>query len=68
MHTFMNTIWHCQINVINKNVYIIVIFCAGFSYALEFNIVSLYTIDTASSNLEKQFNETNMTVIMTLTL
>lgn len=38
------------------------------SYALEFNIVSLYTIDIASSNLEKQFNETNMTVIMTLTL
>ena len=68
MHTSMNPIWHCQINVILKKVYRIDTFCAGFSYALEFNIVSLYTIDTAGSNLEKQFNETNMTVIMTSTL
>lgn len=68
MHTFKNPIWHCQIKVFNKNVYIIDTFCVGFSYALEFNIVSLYTIDTANSNLEKQFNETNMTAIMTLTL
>jgi len=31
-------------------------------------MVSLYTIDTASSNLEKRFNKTNMTAIITLTL
>lgn len=34
----------------------------------EFNLVSLYTIDTAGSNLEKPFNETDMTAIMMLTL
>lgn len=38
------------------------------SYALEFIIVSLYTIGTASSNLKKLFNEKNITTIMTLTL
>lgn len=35
---------------------------------VEFNLVSLYTIDTAGSNLEKPFNETDMTAIMMLTL
>ena len=35
---------------------------------VEFNLVSLYTIDTESSNLEKPFNETDMTAIMMLTL
>ena len=35
---------------------------------VEFNLVSLYTIDTAGSNLEKPFNETGMTAIMMLTL
>ncbi|WP_259960115.1 MULTISPECIES: hypothetical protein [Staphylococcus] len=39
-----------------------------YTYALEFNLVSLYTIDTAGSNLEKPFNETDMTAIMMLTL
>ena len=46
-------------------------FCAGFllcSLFVEFNLVSLYTIDTAGSNLEKPFNETDMTAIMMLTL
>ena len=37
------------------------------SYALEFVIVSLYTIDTVSSNLKRRFNEKNITTIITLT-
>ncbi|EES40674.1 hypothetical protein HMPREF0793_1668 [Staphylococcus caprae M23864:W1] len=44
------------------------IYVQDYTYALEFNLVSLYTIDTAGSNLEKPFNETDMTAIMMLTL
>ena len=70
MHALRNSIWHCQINAFNRKVYRMDTFCAWFSYALfvEFNLVSLYTIDTAGSNLEKPFNETDMTAIMMLTL
>ena len=38
------------------------------SYTLEFVIVSLYTIDTASSYLKRRFNEKNITTIIRLTL